>query len=76
VHGIEDYTYPEQIPDALVKVPGMGEFAMDELEVRYLFTDSEDIVRGLVQESEDLLASHPQRASFRRRSKSATQNSW
>jgi hypothetical protein len=59
VHGIEDCTYPERIPDVLVKVHGMGEFAIDELEVRYLFTDSEDIVRGLVQEREELLAFTP-----------------
>jgi hypothetical protein len=56
VHGIEDYTYPERIPDALIKVPGIGDLSMDELEVRYLFTDSQDIVRHLLHESEELSA--------------------
>jgi len=43
--------YEEVIRDALVHVRGLGDFSTDELEVRYLFTDSENIVQSLVKET-------------------------
>jgi hypothetical protein len=49
---------------------------MDELEVRYLFTDSEDIVRGLVQESEELLAFTPPASLIPEKKQKRNANSW
>ena len=51
VPDLDEYEYTEVIHNALIKVPEAGDFPMDELEVRYLFTDSQDIVNGLLSSS-------------------------
>ena len=51
VPGLDDHKYTEVIPNALIKVRGVGVFSMDELETRYLFPDSGGIVSALLAAS-------------------------
>ncbi|KAK4098030.1 hypothetical protein N658DRAFT_526641 [Parathielavia hyrcaniae] len=48
IPGIKNSMYLEQISNALVQVPRVGDFLMDELEVRYLFTDASEVRNALL----------------------------